>query len=228
VTLNVYRTVGKTGTVTVSYYTSPDNAKPGVDYTPVSGVLTFGPGVYAQTVSIPLKNNAVPGSDVSFDLNLGTATGGATVGKPQFTTVLITHPSAPIVPPNPVGSQPPTVTGVLPVSGPQGIFAVILTFSKPMDPTRAQTTSNFAFYVTSPGGPTDLSVGVVSAAYDPSSRRVVLFLGAPVPKGGYGRLVAVAATSSISGRGLLGVSGTGLDGTGTGKSPGTSFVTIVR
>ena len=56
-TLTVVRTAGERGTVTVHYATVPVNATPGMDYTPVSGTLTFGDRRTSQTIVVPVLAN---------------------------------------------------------------------------------------------------------------------------------------------------------------------------
>jgi hypothetical protein len=137
--------------------------------------------------------------------------------------VTVNHP---IVVGNPLDRTPPTVAAVQTVGGPQGIFEVIVTFSKPMDPARAQNPQNYAYILNY--GTFSMSLGVATAAYDPASRRVVLFLASPVPPGASASLVVSPNAGAAPGRGLTDLSGNLLDGTGTGRFPGTPFVTLIR
>ena len=56
-TITVSRVNGARGTVTVDYTTVPINATPGLDYTPVSGTLTFPDGVTSETIVVPVLAN---------------------------------------------------------------------------------------------------------------------------------------------------------------------------
>ena len=56
-TITVNRVNGARGTVTVDYTTVPINAMPGLDYTPVSGTLTFPNGVASETIVVPVLDN---------------------------------------------------------------------------------------------------------------------------------------------------------------------------
>ena len=56
-TITVSRVNGARGTVTVDYKTVPINATPGLDYTPVSGTLTFPNGVTSETIVVPVLDN---------------------------------------------------------------------------------------------------------------------------------------------------------------------------
>ncbi len=222
--LTVYRTVGKTGTTTVHYATGGGTAKAGVDYKPVSGTLTFAPGQYSQTITVPLLNDSVPGANNTFNLTLSSPTNGASLGSPSSTAITVVHPTTPI---NPAAKLPPIVLGVTPISGPQGIYALVVTFNKALNPATAQDATNYSFYVAAPGKSTPLSVGVAAAAYSPAKNQVVLFLGAAVPKGGYGLLVIDASAPVTPGHGVTDLYGNLLDGTGTGKKPGTPYSAIV-
>ena len=52
--------------VTATYESSPGTATSGVDYQPVSGTLTFNPGVTTQTISIPIIGDTIDEEDETF------------------------------------------------------------------------------------------------------------------------------------------------------------------
>ena len=56
-TITVSRVNGARGTVTVDYTTVAINATPGLDFTPVSGTLTFPDGVTSRTIVVPVLPN---------------------------------------------------------------------------------------------------------------------------------------------------------------------------
>ncbi|MGF1938683.1 MAG: beta strand repeat-containing protein [Nostoc sp. ChiQUE02] len=56
--------------ITVAYNTSNNTAIAGIDYTPVTGSLTFNPGVTTQTITVPILNDFVAESTESFFVNL--------------------------------------------------------------------------------------------------------------------------------------------------------------
>lgn len=93
VTINVTRTGGSEGTVTVDYATSNGTATSPADYTATSGTLTFGPGVTTQSIVVPLTNNALPEADETFTVTLSNPTGGATLVN-ETTTITITDTDA--------------------------------------------------------------------------------------------------------------------------------------
>ncbi|CAH1210901.1 hypothetical protein PAECIP111893_03322 [Paenibacillus plantiphilus] len=67
--------------VTVDYYTAPTgvagDATAGVDYTAVSGTLTFGTGEAVKTITIPILEDSAAEGIERFDVKLTNATGGA-------------------------------------------------------------------------------------------------------------------------------------------------------
>jgi glucose/arabinose dehydrogenase len=66
----------------VTYSTAPGTATAGADYTAVTGVVTFPPGITSRTLSIPLVNDALDEDDETFLVNL-TAPSGLSVGDGQ-------------------------------------------------------------------------------------------------------------------------------------------------
>ncbi len=61
--------------VTVRYATTTGSATPGLDYTPVSGTLTFPPGASSRTVSVPLLGDALDEGDETLTLTLSAPAG---------------------------------------------------------------------------------------------------------------------------------------------------------
>jgi hypothetical protein len=85
-------------TLTVDYSTSPGTATPNVDYTPVSGTLTFLPGDDSNTISVPIIGSAAFDATETFTVNLsnpvgtsisqGTATGTIQSNNPAPTLAI--------------------------------------------------------------------------------------------------------------------------------------------
>ncbi|QMS87192.1 DUF4347 domain-containing protein [Nostoc edaphicum CCNP1411] len=71
-----------TDVITVDYNTSNDTAIAGVDYTPLTGTLTFNPGVTTQTITIPILDDLVAESSERFFVNLTNPT-NATISDSQ-------------------------------------------------------------------------------------------------------------------------------------------------
>ncbi|MEO8033741.1 MAG: Calx-beta domain-containing protein [Acidobacteriota bacterium] len=95
VTIDVVRSGPTTGTASVSYstyydyYSSPGpTAYANSDYLPVSGILTFGPGVASLPITIPIIDDSLIESDETFLISLQGALGG-TIGQSPNTVVTI-------------------------------------------------------------------------------------------------------------------------------------------
>lgn len=68
--------------VSVRYATAGGTATPGVDYTPVSGVLTIPPGATTATFVVPVAGNFRVDGTRTVGLSLSAPTGPATLGDP--------------------------------------------------------------------------------------------------------------------------------------------------
>lgn len=90
-TITVTRTNGTSNTVMVRYATTPGGtAIPGTDYTDVSGILTFGPGVSTQTFSVPILDDKLNDSSKTVRMALSDPTNGAVLGTQSTATLTIT------------------------------------------------------------------------------------------------------------------------------------------
>jgi len=88
VVFTVLRGAGTTGTVTVDYTTSDGTAEAGSDYAPVSGTLTFAPGEYVKTITIPIIDDNYAENTENFHLTLSHATGGAEIRQDESSSVV--------------------------------------------------------------------------------------------------------------------------------------------
>lgn len=77
-----------TNTVTVDYTTADNNALSGVNYTPVSGTLTFAPGETTKTISIPILDNLAANNGYTFYVNLSNPTNAAINGLTGTITII--------------------------------------------------------------------------------------------------------------------------------------------
>lgn len=143
-TLTVNRVDGLRGTITVNYQTVAINATPGLDYTPVSGTLTFAPGISSQTIVVPVLANPYDSHDelVGVVLN-GIQTfipaglpGQAILGSPSNATLTIQD-----IDPN---HTPLTVTNVQWTGTTQNIRQIFVTFNKPLIAGTAVDPNNYA------------------------------------------------------------------------------------
>lgn len=80
VQITVTRTGGSAGTVSVPYTVRDGTARTGEDYAASDGVLVFGDGETAQSITITLLDDALQEGDESVLLALGSPAGGASLG----------------------------------------------------------------------------------------------------------------------------------------------------
>jgi len=88
-TINVTRTNGSSGTVTVQYATADLTATAPADYTSTSGTLTFNDGETSKTITMALVDDNTPEGSESFKISLTNPTGGAILGGIASATVHI-------------------------------------------------------------------------------------------------------------------------------------------
>lgn len=89
--LTVLRTNGSTGNISVTYYTVPGTAQPGLNYVSTTGTLTFGNGETMESVAIPVVNNSIAQGPVSLSVVLTNASNGATLTAPSTATLTIAN-----------------------------------------------------------------------------------------------------------------------------------------
>lgn len=92
-TVVVNRVGGSAETLSVNYATSPGTAVssgPLPNFVATNGTLVFGPGVVSRTFTVPILNDGVVNTPISFFVNLsGLTPGGATLGSPVTAQVNI-------------------------------------------------------------------------------------------------------------------------------------------
>jgi hypothetical protein len=90
VTVSVARLLSSAGAVTVNYSTSPGTASSGVDYSPVSGTLSWADGEAGiKSFTVPIIDDLLVEANEAFTVNLTDPTGGAVLGSPSAATVTI-------------------------------------------------------------------------------------------------------------------------------------------
>jgi hypothetical protein len=88
-TITVTRMGGTTGTVGITYTADSGTGVPGLHYVPVTGVLTFPPGVTVRTFAVPVVNNSLADGPQTVALTLSAPTGGASLGTPVSAVLTI-------------------------------------------------------------------------------------------------------------------------------------------
>lgn len=82
---------------TVGYSTTDGTARAGVHYTASSGIVTFAPGEVAQTIDVPLIDNAAWSGNPSFRLSLSSSSGAALEGMTSFDIAIVDDDPEPMV-----------------------------------------------------------------------------------------------------------------------------------
>jgi hypothetical protein len=90
ISVDVTRTGGTDGAVSVGYTTANGTATAGSDYTTTSGTLNWAAGDAAnKTITIPITDDSLYEGNEDFTVTLSAPTGGATIGTPSSATVTI-------------------------------------------------------------------------------------------------------------------------------------------
>ncbi len=87
--VSVTRSGGKASGVSVDYFTQDGAALDGVRYHATSGTLTFAANETNKVIAVGIINDLIPNGNQSFTLNLTNATGGATLGNTNVTTLTV-------------------------------------------------------------------------------------------------------------------------------------------
>ncbi|MDR3621387.1 MAG: Calx-beta domain-containing protein [Paludisphaera borealis] len=178
-TIPVYRTLGARGTVTVPYATFGGNATPGVDYLPVSGVLSFGPGETVQYITVPVLPNPHDNHDEGVGLYLGAPTGGAVLGG-RYAVPLTIQDIDP-------DFTPPQVQWVHLNGDSTSITSLTIGFSEPLSPGPAFSSAGYGILdlgASGGYGAGDNSWIAFSApSYDPSTQTVTITPTQPLATG---------------------------------------------
>ena len=89
-TVTIDRVGGSEGTVTVNFATSNGTATAPQDYTDSDQVVTFGPGVTSQTITIPITSNGSVEPSETVNLSLTGPGGDAVLGNQSSAVLTIT------------------------------------------------------------------------------------------------------------------------------------------
>ncbi len=134
--VTVTRTGGIAGGVTVNFTMSGGSATSGVDYTNVSGTLTFAAGETSKIILVPLIIDSLNESTETVNLTLSGATGGASLGSTSAATLNILNKPDP---------------NAIPLNGPVFIKGTLAgsTFASMASSCIASSAPNSIFQVTS-------------------------------------------------------------------------------
>ena len=127
--ITVSRVNGARGTVTVDYKTVPINATPGLDYTPVSGTLTFPNGVTSETIVVPVLDDPYDKHNELVSLVLSNVQTTETLGQPILGTPSTATLTIQDIDPD---FNPLVVNNVQWTGTAQSITQIFVTFNKPL------------------------------------------------------------------------------------------------
>ena len=91
VTITVTRAGGSDNTVQINYTAANGTAVSPANFTAVSGVLTFGPGVTSQTFKVKTASGSTTNSDRTVNLALYGATGGAVITQSNALLTIVNN-----------------------------------------------------------------------------------------------------------------------------------------
>jgi len=222
VQIAVIRSGSMDSSETVSYVTADGTAKSGVNYTAVASTRTFGIGQALLTFTIPLLDDHLDDGNKTVNLYIGQYLGNpavtAPLGSPIVATLTIVNTDLP------APTVSPTVQ-FLYAPHTRRVTAFRLQFSQPMDPTSAQTVSNYEVLLppAHKNGPVRV-VSLSQAVLDPSGLFVTLY------RASLGQHLTNLFQIVVRGKpptGLRGTNGTGTFLAGTGGVSGTDAVLTV-
>ena len=88
VSVAVLRRSGALGNATVNYSTVSLSATPNQDYVPTNGLLIFADGEVSKTIQFQVIHNYIPEGNVTLQLVLSNATGGASLSRSASTSLV--------------------------------------------------------------------------------------------------------------------------------------------
>ena len=201
VTLQLSRTGGSLGAISVDYFTSNFTAVAGVNFTGSFGTVAFLDGQTSATITIPILDDFVINGTNGFFVSLQNPGGGASIGSASVTAVLVSNIDRDTI--------PPVVAGLIAIPNGSKINGFVITFSEPMDAIRAGLRGNYHVYLTSNKGQREVPLS--AAVYDPFSNSVTLVPTSPLPANRFYHIVAdgnpTTGLTDTSGNPLLGSTG---------------------
>jgi uncharacterized repeat protein (TIGR01451 family) len=214
-TVTVVRTGGTAGALAVNYAVINGTGADGVNFHSTSGTLTFQNGQASATFTVQVLDDGIEDGDHTATLLLG-AVGGTTLGPLSTAALNIQNADVDLV--------GPTVQDVQVLGTGGAITGLVVTFSKPLDPTRASNPANYFLAAPSirtrtsrvAGGP----VGIASVAYTPGGTTVLITPGQALGAGVFYEL----AINGSAQTGIDDVFGNVLNSNGNTGQPASNYV----
>jgi hypothetical protein len=220
--ITVHRVSGARGTVTVDYRTVSLSAIPGLDFTPVSGTLTFRDGVTSQTIVVPVLANPYDHRDELVSLVLSNVRTTETLGQPILGTPSAATLTIQDIDPN---NTLLVVSSVQWTGTTQSITQIFVTFNRPLTTSTSINPANYSLVNVGPDGRygtlDNRAVPMTVAMYQSSSQIVALTPSQPLPANQFFRLW-------INGSAGAGVEDVGQNTlAGDGSTTGTSYTAML-
>jgi uncharacterized repeat protein (TIGR01451 family) len=180
--LQVVRTDGAKGSVTVNYQTTAINATPGLDFTPVSGTLSFASGQKTASIMVPVLADPWDNHVEQLSVALTSAGGGATLGPLNSALLNIID-----VDPN---TAPLRVSQLSWAGNSGSITSVSLAFTAPLDQSSALNPADYRLVAIDAGSRV---IPLNQTTYDPATHTVTLVPSAPLASGHFYQLQVIGA-----------------------------------
>jgi hypothetical protein len=174
-TITVVLTGKSSQTVTVDFATTAGgSATPNEDYTPVSGTLTFAPGVTSQTFTITIFDDFLVEPTETVNLTLSNINSPFIIGLVNPAVLEIVNLE-----------RPPTVTDAYFVTNERFTNGIALRFSESLTEQRAEDLKNYDLFIRKEskrlgGSPTRTRVNLASVVYEDISRTVTITSAKPL------------------------------------------------
>ncbi len=219
--VQVVRTGGYTGAITVHIATTTGTAVPGVNYTPVSQSLSFAAGQSSLMVMIPVINTGALPTPVTVTIALSSPGTNTTLGSQSQATLVIQSPNQPPPPPPLV-----TLESIkLVTNAKHQVKQIEVDWSGALNASQAKSTALYELIVANKAGqfiPKKKNlVKIKSAAY--SSDVVTLTLKSPLK---LTKLELIVQGTSPSG--LQDAEGRLIDGANNGAAGSNAVATISK
>jgi uncharacterized repeat protein (TIGR01451 family) len=216
-TITVVRTGGTLGTIAVNFAATAGTAADGVNFHAVSGTLVFNDGVKSQTFQVPLIDDGVEDADHTVKLTLSDA-GGSPIGPRSTATLVVQNADIDLV--------GPRVSDVQLLGSGRAVDGIVVTLTKPLDPTRAMNAANY--FIAAPGSRANRgggSIPIASVSYTPGGRTLLITPAKPLRLGVFYEFEINGSTAG----GVTDQFGNLLNSNGvTGVAPSSFIETIAR
>jgi uncharacterized repeat protein (TIGR01451 family) len=201
----IVRSLGSQGPVSVHFQTVGGDATPGVDYVPVSGILSFADGESSKLIRIPILANPHDNHDEFLGLALDSPTGGASLGSQASAVIRIVDIDPDVTPPQVAALH----------WAESSASWIVATFSEPVQTATALVAADYQFADLGTSGqarvPNLAPIALSVAGYDPTSQSVALLPARPLLPGHFYRITVVGAGPApirdLAGNPLAGMSG---------------------